>query len=49
MILLLFYLALVSIGLYLLYWVVRSGVRDGILDAEKRRSQTEGPGRSIGS
>jgi hypothetical protein len=26
------------IGLYLLYWVVRMGVRDGIADADERRT-----------
>ncbi|WP_205325577.1 hypothetical protein [Glycomyces sp. YM15] len=37
------------IGVYVFYRIVRSAVRDGILDAEKRRSRSGGDGRSIGS
>ncbi|MET3904102.1 hypothetical protein [Paenarthrobacter sp. 4246] len=34
-----------AIGLYALYFVIRSGVRDGILQADKKRSgQTEPSG-----
>jgi hypothetical protein len=28
------------IGAYVLYWVVRMGVRDGIADADKRRNES---------
>ncbi|MEU5155880.1 hypothetical protein [Glycomyces sp. NPDC021274] len=37
------------IGCYILYRVIRSAVRDGILDADEQRSQIGGDGRSIGS
>jgi hypothetical protein len=31
------------IGAYVLYWVIRLGVRDGIADADERRDEP-GPG-----
>lgn len=40
------------IGLYCLYWAVRTGVRDGIADADERREgggPDDGRRRSIGA
>ncbi|PRY52986.1 hypothetical protein [Glycomyces artemisiae] len=32
----------ILLGLYPLYWVVRTGVRDGIADADERRRENGG-------
>ncbi|MBT2586936.1 hypothetical protein [Arthrobacter sp. ISL-95] len=34
-----------AIALYVLYFVIRAGVRDGILQADKKRSEQADPSR----